>query len=362
MPIVGSTLALNKNAIYNGTVRSALFNMIIGQQVYDLNVSPNTKLLDMVKEEVAGYGDKKLYYFTDVLKSRDFIAGIDNGTNQNVLATHRPENITIQEIVLDTVRQVEVTVDDFLVKQGFSTEGAYSQLMSVFQSALEKTKSIHLAQTVNTFVGTDENKAADKKVISVTITDATNKEATGAEIAEGISNLLTDLSDISREYTDDKYLRSFDASDLVIVWNAKYANMIQKRVLPFIYGPDKLTAGMELTNIVLPERYFGAVSALESSAAGARTLVEVEVAGKNYFPGDVLPTGTAVAAGSTYVNDADVICKVIGKGAIKMLTAFNTTESFRNARAHNTNYYMCFGYSKPEHLVDFPVLTVKKAA
>ncbi len=365
MPIFNGSL--NTNKIYNGTIANAIFNMIISQTVYDLNVTPNTQLLDMFKEEVGGYGDKKLFYFTDVLKSRDFIAGIET-TNQNVLETHRPKDITVQEIVLDNVRQVEVTVDDFLVKQGFQTEGAYSQLMSVFQSALEKTKQIHLAQTVNTFIGTDKNAVpatdGDKYVngtYSITISDDTNKEAMGAEIAEGIANLLTALSDISREYTDDKYLRSFSADQLVVVWNAKYSNLIQKRVLPFLFGPDKLTNGIKFDNVVLPARYFGSVSAATSSVENARTLKEIEIAGKNYFPGDVLPTSSTVAENSTYVVDDKVICKVVAKDAIKMLTAYNTTESFRNARAHNTNYYMCFGYSTPEHLVDFPVIEVKQA-
>lgn len=364
MPIVTSgagkiktgTLGLNKNQIYDGVLRSALFNMIISQQVYDLNVTPNTKLLDMVTDEVAGYGDKKLFYFTDVLKSRDFIAGINDGTNQNVLATHRPEDITIQEIVLDKVRQIEVTTDDFLTKLSFQAEGAFSQLMSVFMNAMSKTKQVHLATLVNTFVGTDKNKTANKSTVYLNVDSITDKVEKGTEIAEGIANLMTDLSDVSRDFTDDKYLRSFDGSQLMVVYNAKYANMIKKSVLPYLYNTEGIAPDAVVT---LPERYFGTVSSATSSVANARTLVEIEVDGVNYFPGDVLPTGTTVAANSTYVADDKIICKVIGKGAIKMLTAFNTTESFRNARAHNTNTYMAFGYSYPEHLVDFPVIEVR---
>lgn len=355
MPIFNGTL--NTNKIYNGTIANALFNMIISQRVFDINVTPNTKLLDMVKDEVAGYGDKKLFYFTDVLKSEDFIAGIDT-TNQNVLATHRPKNVTVQEIVVDTVRQINLTVDDFLIKQAFTEEGGFSTLMTVFMSAMEKTKQIHLSTLVNAFVGTDVNKTATKDVLEIAVSGTTSEEK-GADIAEGLANILTEIGDLSRDYTDDKYLRNFDASQLTIVWNAKYSNMIQKRVLPFIFAGDKLTDGIKFNQVVLPERYFGEVSNATSSVAGARTLVEVEVSGTNYFPGDVLPTGTTVAANSTYVNDEDIICKIIANDGIKMLTCYNTTESFRNARAHNTNYYMVFGYSTPEHLVDYPVLTVK---
>lgn len=356
MPVFNGTL--NTNKIYNGTIANAIFNMIIGQQVYDLNVTPNTKLLDMFKEEVAGYGDKKLFYFTDILKSRDFLAGIDNNKNQNVLETHRPKDITVQEITLDNVRQVEVTVDDFLVKQGFTAEGGYSQLMSVFQSALEKTKQIHLSQTMNTFIGTDENKTAEISKITLDSVDGLSAEAKGAYIAEEIANVLTALGDISRDYTDDKYLRSFAPDQLVIVWNAKTANYIQKRVLPMIYGPDKLVDGIKFENVVLPARYFGDISEATTSVTGARTLKEVEIEGKNYFPGDVLPAGSSVEANTTYIQNDNIICKIIAKDGIKMLSSFNTTESFRNSRAHNTNYYLCFGYSTPEHLVDYPVLTV----
>lgn len=357
MPIFNGQLKTNK--VYNGTLANAIFNMIISQRVFDINVTPNTKLLDMVKDEVAGYGDSKLFYFTDVLKSRDFIAGIANDANQNVLATHRPQSVTTQQITLDQVRQVELTVDDFLVKQGFMQEGGFANLMSVFISAMEKTKQVHLSTMVNAFIGTDKNATADVKTFTIDYASTDTKETVGAEIAEGIANLLTNLGDVSREYTDNKYLRSFSPDQLVIVWNAEYSNLIQKRVLPFIFGPDKLTAGIKFDNVMLPARYFGAVQNVTTTTSTSRALNEMEIDGKTYFAGDLLPASKTVVAKTTYTADATIICKVMAKESVKMLTAYNTTESFRNARAHNTNYYMCFGYSKPEHLVDFPMIEVK---
>lgn len=354
---------LKQNKIYDGDVRDLLFNMIINQRVFDINVSPNTKLLDMARDEVSGYGDTKLFYYTDVLKSIDFMDGINPASagaiarNQNVLETHRPTDVKVQSLTIDQVREIAVTVDDNLTKMAFSTEGAYSTLMQVFMSAVEKTKTIHLAGLVNTFVGTNvSNTAISSKTIDVAATDT--KEVVGAEIAEGIANILTELADPNRDYTDTAYLRSFNTEDLVVVWNSAYINMIQKRVLPQIYGPDKLTEGLNFKQVVLNSRYFGNVSSATSSVAGARTLKEIEVNGTNYFPGDVLPTGTTVEANSTYTTDPNIICKIMHKDSVKLLTFYNTTESFRNARAKNTNYYANFGYSTLEHLIDFPMLKV----
>ena len=132
---------LNLNKIYDGTIRKGLFNMILAQRIYNLdNLSPNKTLYDMFRAQAGMYGDSWLGYYADVTRSRDFIAGINNGVNQNVLETHRPNDVTVQRIVVNKVRQIEITINDFLTKQGFEGENAYSQLMGVFQTAMEKTK------------------------------------------------------------------------------------------------------------------------------------------------------------------------------------------------------------------------------
>ena len=60
---------------FNGTLNSneifaALYNMIISQQVFADNLKgTNSSLVDMAKVDGSMYGDTKLYYATDVLKS-----------------------------------------------------------------------------------------------------------------------------------------------------------------------------------------------------------------------------------------------------------------------------------------------------
>ena len=59
-------------AAFNGQLRSneifsALYNMIISQQVFADNIQKHQTLVDKAKEEAGLYGDQKLYYSADVL-------------------------------------------------------------------------------------------------------------------------------------------------------------------------------------------------------------------------------------------------------------------------------------------------------
>lgn len=62
-------------ATFNGQLRSneifaALYNMIISQQVFADNIyDTKASLVDMSRVDGSLYGDTKLYYSTDVLKS-----------------------------------------------------------------------------------------------------------------------------------------------------------------------------------------------------------------------------------------------------------------------------------------------------
>lgn len=59
---------------FNGTLRSnevyaALFNMILGQQVFSDNIQKHQTLVDQAKEEAGLFGDQKLFYAADVIGS-----------------------------------------------------------------------------------------------------------------------------------------------------------------------------------------------------------------------------------------------------------------------------------------------------
>ena len=56
--------SLNTNEIF-----SAIYNMIISQEVFADNIGKNQTLVDKARVDGGLYGDQKLYYATDALKS-----------------------------------------------------------------------------------------------------------------------------------------------------------------------------------------------------------------------------------------------------------------------------------------------------
>lgn len=98
---------------FNGALRSneifsAIYNMIISQQVFADNIGKNQTLVDKARVDGGLYGDTKLYYATDALKSAPW--GNDAEAT-NLLALHRPKAPSCQAIHLDVFRQISLTVD-----------------------------------------------------------------------------------------------------------------------------------------------------------------------------------------------------------------------------------------------------------
>lgn len=86
-----------------------VYNMIISQQVFADNINDTkSSLVDMSRVDGSLYGDTKLYYSTDVLKSAPW--GND-AEAQNLLQLYRPEEPDVQAIYLDVFRQICLTVD-----------------------------------------------------------------------------------------------------------------------------------------------------------------------------------------------------------------------------------------------------------
>ena len=119
-------------ATFNGTLRSneifsALYNMIISQEVFADNIK-GSDLVDQARVDGGLYGDTKLYYSTDALASAEW--GNDAEAT-NLLALHRPDAPKCQAIVLDKFRQIALTVDNYLSKRAWADEGAFSSFNSV---------------------------------------------------------------------------------------------------------------------------------------------------------------------------------------------------------------------------------------
>lgn len=374
------TGTLNQNEIF-----AALYNMIISQQVFADNVyDTKSTLADMSRVDGTLYGDTKLYYSTDVLKS---FAWTNDAEAQNLLKLHRPEAPECQAITIDQFRMIPITVDNYLSKRAFSTEGAFSAFNNQMLGWMRDTKKVYDATMFNSFVGThtagleDDGKGAKQNVqitLSTEPVDATetNIEAYNRIVAQSIAaamaDLIVELEDVSRDYNDYGNLRSYNVNDLIFVWNSEWVNKIKKLDLPTIFHKDGLID--KFAQHTLPARYFGNVNTNGGTTGGTnitvRSLIEKDYntvepdkvgydASKHIFPGDLLPSNTAYAANETYTEDGSVVFKVYHKNSIPFMTAFETGTEFFNPRALTSTHYLIWGYNTLESLKNYPFITAK---
>ena len=119
---------LNANSVF-----AALYNMIISMQVFGTGIQELSGIYAKRRVDGTLFGDKKLYLSTDVLKSYAW-DGTDTPGGYSLLTVKRPPAPVEEYIEIDTYRQIPVTVDDYLTKQAFMDEGAFSQFNGVVLS------------------------------------------------------------------------------------------------------------------------------------------------------------------------------------------------------------------------------------
>ena len=365
-------------ANFNGQLRpneifGALFNMIISQQVYADNIKGTySTLVDKAKVDGTLYGDTKLYYATDALESFPWE---NDAEAANLLELHRPEAPEVQAIVIDKFRQIRLTVDDYLSKRAWGTEGAFSSFMSIMKGWIRDTKKIYDSTLYNAYIGTATAETEGQNKTLTLVADTND----GLQYAEFLANLLVELKDVSRDFNDYGNIRSYDESDLMVVWNAKFYNSIKKIDLPVVFHNEGLLS--EFDQEVLPARYFGEVET-EGDNTGVdnstvRSLIETSyrVAGQaadkrakqakdgnwyvHVFPGDLLPDNTDYEANTTYKESQDIAFKVMHKRSVPYMSAFEVGTSFFNPRSLTTNHYLTFGHNTIEYLKNYPLITVK---
>lgn len=382
---------LNPNKIF-----AALFNMIISQQIFSDNLGKTNRLVDRAKEDGTLYGDTKLYYSTDVLASYPWGADSESG---QLLQTYRPKAPKIQGITLNVFRQIPLTIDNYLSKQAWSDVYSFSQFNSVMLGWLGDTKKVYEGTTYDAFIGTAhgttsaQNLELDLTTITSGLTGIEKRQMEGLEIGDFLANLMVDMGDYLRKYNDYGHLRSYNMDQIDVIWNSKYLNKIQKVQLPTIFHKDDVVA--KINNDYLTPRFFGTIITSTNianysastpttgkpinSGTGAytpgtgnangtvRTLEEVQVtvSGTAYhlFAGDEIPTGATVKAsgdfepGSVYIEDKNVMCKVLVK-LPPYMSAFSVETSFFNAKALNENHYLTFGHNTLEYLQNYPLITI----
>lgn len=335
----------------------SIYNMIISQEVFADNVKGTySSLVEKGRVDGTLYGDTKLYYATDVLKSHEWLDDAEAG---NLLALDRPEAPKVQAVFIDQFRQIRLTVDNYLTKRAWSTEGAFSSFNSVMLGWIRETKRIYDSTLYNAFVGTVKSTIG-KQTMSITPVEGQNDALT---MAEALASLLVDLKDVTRDYNDYGYIRSYDEGDLIVVWNAKVYNTLKKIDMPVIFHKDGLLN--EFDQEVLPAKYFGTLVGDTAAdftipAEGIqtyRTLVEIDVDGVHLFPGEEIPEGSVVKQNETYMEDSSIAFKVMHKRSIPYMSAFEVATSFLNPRSLTENHYLTFGHNTLTYLKNYPMIT-----
>lgn len=373
-------------------------NMIISQEVFADNLGKHQTLVDASRVEGTLYGDTKLYYATDVLKSHDWL---NDAEAPYLLALDRPADPAVQAIKLDKFRQIRLTTDNYMTKRAFATEGAFASFNGVMLGWMRETKRVYEGTLYNTYIGTTTT-ATGAQTRSVDLTTATSgltgiekAQMTAMVVAQDLANLLVEMGDYSRDFNDYGYLRSYANESVKVIWNAKFVNQIKKVDLPTIFHKEGLVDKFE--EDVLPARYFGTVitaTNVSSYAAATpttgkpidsddntyvpganhangciRSLIEadVTVGGTAYhvFPGDEIPAGATIAAssatfayGEVYIEQADIMYKVLVK-LPPLMSAFEVGTTWFNARSLTENHYITWGYNTLQYFKNYPFITVK---
>lgn len=347
------TGTLNSNEIYG-----ALWNMIISIQTFTDNISLDNTLVDLARRDGTLFGDTKLYYSTDIMKTTEWK---NDAEAPNLLKLHRAKDPKVQSIELDHFRMISLTVDYYLSKRAFQDEGSFSQYTSVLIGWINETKKVFDHTLYYTFLGTNETELNGQKI---TWSDISKEKPANEEeahkqaytIAENMANLINELSDLTRKYTDYGFARAFAKRDFKVIWNNKFLNRIRKVDLPSIYHTDFMD--QILNGYSMNPNYFGKINEGETSAGdGVRLLMEQEFDdGSDYFAGELLPTGKT--SNNTYTEDDSIICKILIELPI-LMSSFQVGTSFYNPRSLTENKYLIWGYNTLEHFKNYPFITVR---
>ena len=387
---IQSAFTLTANEIYD-----TLANMIISQEVFADNIGKHQTLVDKARVDGGLYGDTKLYYATDVLKSHDWL---NDAEAPNLLAIERANDPEVQAIKLDVFRQIRLTLDNYLTKRAWMNEGGFGKFNSIMLGWMNETKKIYDGTLYNVFIGTHEASSAKVHQIEVDLDEGAEGSETGLElanleamnIARELANLIVAMGDYSRDYNDYGYFRSYADDSIKVIWNADFINRIKKVDLPTIFHKEGLVDKFE--EDILNPRYFGRDVAAGDKGSGKvinangeydptkgtlRSRVEKDIglgsgtasagtAAQHVFPGDEIPSGSVIGSGAgaafaeseVYVEDATVICKVLVK-LPPFMSAFQVGTTFFNPRSLTENHYLTFGHNTLAYLKNYPYITVK---
>lgn len=355
MAVLSTTLALNQNEI-----TSSLFNQIISQQVFSKNISGLRSLVERLRVDGTLFGDTKLYVSTDILEVYDF----SQKGNTSLLTVTEPPAPKLEKIVIDQFKQIAVTVYPYLQKRAFMDEGTYAQFIAVVLSWLSDTKRVYETTLVNAYVGTVASSSTINSVnvlmpvkeqTSTTLTESANR-LRAAAIGKALADLEVAMGDPSRAYNELGFMRAYDLSDFIFVWNSAYANEIRYVDLPTIFHKDGIVGEQGADSFILPSHYFGTISNATTTNGTHRALKPMKVDTVYYNAGQAIATGKTVTTNTTYIADATVIGKLIHKEAIPFMSAFSVGTSFYDQQKLRENHWLTFGHNTLDYIRNFPLI------
>ena len=197
------------------------------------------------------------------------------------------------------------------------------------KQSITDTKNVSLNAEYNAFIGTvssggeihpDTGATFGQKVLCQLSADTPH----ALSIAKKIADIITELTEPSRDFNDLKFMRSFQKKDICIVWSAEFLNSITKEDLPILFHNDIFD---DLTKFVLPGKYFGGV--LGSGAGGGgglskdgdRALIEKTFTdaddpdNKKYhlLAGELIPANCDYGPYEAYKPNSLYVCKIFVK-------------------------------------------------
>ncbi len=351
-------MALFNGQLATNSVRSALYNMILGMDVLTDNFK-GSDLYSKYAEEAGLYGDRKLYVSSQPQAIQTW-AGHE-AESANLLATAYNKDVKEEEVVITEKFMSMTTTDKYETKKAFVNEFGFSTFTSLMKDFVQAAKRIHKALTYNCYVGTIEKTS--QAVHTITVDTDANNNVPAENIGTAIAELITAMSDYTTDYNSFGYLRRYAPEDIKVVFNNKYRTPIKYIDLNSIFHNENLTRIFEgLDN--LEAKYFGDVNATATIGDGStvRSLIEQDITTggttTHYKPGDLIKATDTAPAGTSYTVDDDIIAKVFVKMPV-YLSGWEAATEFNNARGLTDNTYVIFTESKPTALDAYPVITIK---
>lgn len=384
-------IKLNQNII-----TKALFNMIISQQVFDSKVA-STELADRFRVDGTLFGDTKLYHSFDIGSPEDWL---NDEEAPNLLQLNRNKSGITQTITMGVYKMISVTIDQYLSKQAFMNDGTFAEYTGFLTGSLRKIKKVYDRSLINIELGT-LIPSTDRCDITITAPKGGSVEETNRLEAQKVASelviLKAELEDNSRDFNALNYLRSYDASELIAVWNVNKHAKITKLDLPTIFHKDiDFDGGFKEYD--LPEKWFGnkATSTLtlptskqtnpvnrilisgwyDVSSAEVTLVQKPSTTAIFLWAGDEVPyTGqvyrdnarkievnvvsTTLSGDYYYIVDPTIAFVLIHASALPFMSGFNVGTEFWNARSLTSNHYLIFGHNNLEFLEEYPRIKVK---